>query len=327
MVECLEVASDKKSSSNQTSNYNPLDVNLWELTCFIQVAESRGFSKASTVLAIAQPTLSRYVRNLEKHLGTYLFHRNGRGVLLTDAGQILFEQGKNILAQVRNTRAEFFEMSGSLNDLIVLGVPAAGKLISVPVAKRFIRELPNLRLQIIEGFTGHLREWLLTGRIDVGIFYDTPIAPKKFGEALWTDSFCLMGSDASSLARLNEIPFSEIKKFPLILSSRPHDLRLLIDDVVRRFQIPMHVVMEVDGIPAIVDLVSAGLGFTILPGLVSSNFIKGKKIVAVRLVEPELEGRLIIATSPQRPPHGGTRTLLEIIRQEANAIALKLGQR
>ena len=103
------MASDKKSSSNQTSNYNPLDLNLWELTCFIQVAGLRGFSKASTVLAIAQPTLSRYVRNLEKHLGTYLFHRTGRGVLLTDAGQILFEQGKNILAQVRNTQPSFLK--------------------------------------------------------------------------------------------------------------------------------------------------------------------------------------------------------------------------
>ena len=79
-------------------------MNLKQLEYFVHVAELGSFSKASLVLDIAQPALSRQVRALETDLRETLLIRNGRGVTLTEAGQRLFEHGTAILQSVAQAR-------------------------------------------------------------------------------------------------------------------------------------------------------------------------------------------------------------------------------
>ncbi|MFZ1802448.1 MAG: LysR family transcriptional regulator, partial [Nitrospira sp.] len=70
------------------------------LRYFLQVADSGGFSKATAVLNVPQPTLSRSIRRIEEHFKARLFDRNGRGASLTEAGESLYQHGKAILLRL-----------------------------------------------------------------------------------------------------------------------------------------------------------------------------------------------------------------------------------
>ena len=88
-------------------------MDLKQLEYFIRVAELGGFTRASIALDIAQPALSRQVRQLEVELGHTLLIRNGRGVTLTESGKQLLEHARGILYQVSRTREELGRVSGS----------------------------------------------------------------------------------------------------------------------------------------------------------------------------------------------------------------------
>ncbi|MDE1950493.1 MAG: LysR family transcriptional regulator, partial [Burkholderiales bacterium] len=88
-------------------------MDLKQLDYFVHVAELGSFTRAATVLRVAQPALSRQVRALEVELRQPLFDRNGRGVTLTEAGKRLLAHGRGILQQVDRARQDLEDQRGA----------------------------------------------------------------------------------------------------------------------------------------------------------------------------------------------------------------------
>lgn len=100
-------------------------MNFKQLEYFVHVAELGSFSKAALVLDIAQPALGRQVRSLETDLRETLLLRNGRGVVLTEAGQRFYEHGVNILQALAQAQAQD-DMGASRDEpvgRITIGLP------------------------------------------------------------------------------------------------------------------------------------------------------------------------------------------------------------
>ena len=96
------------------------------------------FTRAAAVLGIAQPLLSRNVRQLEVELHQTFLLRNGRGVTLTEAGRVLLEHGRGILHQVALAREELGSVRGALAGRVSIGLPPSlSKLVTVPLAREF----------------------------------------------------------------------------------------------------------------------------------------------------------------------------------------------
>mgnify|MGYP003429888468 CR=1 FL=1 len=106
----------------------PLPVNLKQLEYFVAVAELGSFSKAAVILNIAQPALSRQVRLLETDLHVTLLMRNGRGVVLTEAGKRLFDHSVGILQLVSRTREDIEASRDEPAGRIVIGLPPSNTL-------------------------------------------------------------------------------------------------------------------------------------------------------------------------------------------------------
>src|SRR2546422_8210 len=105
-------------------------MDLRQLDYFVHVAELGSFSKAASLLSIAQSALSTRVRKLEVELKQPLLHRNGRGVTPTDAGKRLLVHARGILMQVDRTRAELAEFRSTPSGHIVIGLPPRYPLIA-----------------------------------------------------------------------------------------------------------------------------------------------------------------------------------------------------
>ena len=116
----------------------PMD--LRRLRYFVVVAEELNFSRAAERLHMAQPPLSSQIKHLENDLGVLLFDRTGRGVRLTEAGKVLLEEARRVLAQLEQT-ARMIERvgSGQVGRLSLGFVPSATNEVLPPFLHRFQR--------------------------------------------------------------------------------------------------------------------------------------------------------------------------------------------
>ena len=142
-------------------------MDLRQLEYFVRVAELGSFTRASSVLRVAQPALSRQVRALEVELRQTLFERNGRGVTLTDAGRLLLAHGRGILQQVARARQELDEQRGAAAGALSIGLPPSlSRTHTAPLVEGFRARFPRATLTVLEGLSTYMLEWLQLGRID-----------------------------------------------------------------------------------------------------------------------------------------------------------------
>jgi LysR family nitrogen assimilation transcriptional regulator len=292
-------------------------MDLKQLEYFVHVAELGSFTKAAALLSVAQPALSRQVRSLEVELAQTLLLRNGRGVSPTEAGKRLLAHGRGILQQVERARAEIEDVKGAPVGHVVVGVPpSVGKMLTVPLVAAFQAQLPRATLGIVEGLTTYVTEWLLMGRVDVALLYNPVPAPALEILPLLEEQLFLIGPEARGAARTpRPVPLRELPGFPLIIPSRPHAIRTQVETLLASFGLKANVALEIDGVPAILDLVHQGYGYAVLP----ANAVRGDNLgrpFSVRpIVEPRLEGVLALAISSQRPTTLLMRRTLELIRE------------
>src|SRR6185369_4734991 len=143
---------------------------LKQLKYFLCVAEVGSFSRAAVMLSVAQPILSRQIKALEQALSAELFYRNGRGIVLSEAGKLLEGYAKEIIGTVDRASFEITAMKSAPSGRITIAMPPSiGWVLTVPLVHRCRREFPMIALHVVEGFSGHVTEWLSTGRIDIGV--------------------------------------------------------------------------------------------------------------------------------------------------------------
>ena len=128
-----------------------------DLQYFVSIADTGSFTKSALQTNVAQSALSRRVRDLETKLGTALFYRNGRGVMLTDAGETFLTRARTILAEVEALRQDMRKTSGELDGTVKLGdPPSVGPVLLAPLLQQIRADHPKIRMRVLEGFSGML---------------------------------------------------------------------------------------------------------------------------------------------------------------------------
>ncbi len=303
---------------------NALDIRT--LRYFLKVAELGSFSRAALDLRIAQPALSRQIRKLEEELGVHLLNRTGRGVTLTRAGELLQDSGRKLSEQFDATFREVRASGGQLTGSAVIGLPpTVGRVLTIPLATRIKEQFPEIKLQIVEGFSGHLLEWLYSGRIDVGVLYAEPNVPVMVAEPLVEEDLMLLAQPALLEATLgprsgDTISMDEVARLPLVVPSAPHSLRLRIERTAAECGLTLDIVLEVDALFSMIETVRKGLGFTILPSCAALRDIRHGEIVALRIDRPAMRQTLFVATASQRPAAVSSGRLAQMVRESVFAL-------
>ena len=296
-------------------------MDLKQLEYFRHVAELGSFTRAASFLSVVQPALSRQVRQLEVELGQNLFERNGRGVVLTDAGARLLEHTRGILTQVGRARQELEDQRNGDSGHFALGLPPSlGSSVTVPLVKAFARTLPNARLATVEGLSAYILEWLSVGRVDCALVYNATASATVDLLPLLDDQLYLMAPLAASpaagaAAPRESITLSALADYPLIIPSRPHALRMSVENALASVDRKIRVAHEIECIPAVIDLVRQGHGFGVLPmnAVKSTQWVK--EVRALPIGSPPLTTSLSIATSAQRPRSPLMRKAIDVIRE------------
>jgi LysR family nitrogen assimilation transcriptional regulator len=292
-------------------------MDLKQLEYFRHVAELGSFTRAASFLSVVQPALSRQVRQLEVELGQNLFDRNGRGVVLTDAGTRLLEHTRGILMQIGRARQDLEDQRNGDSGHFVLGLPPSlGRSVTVPLVKAFGRQLPNASLATVEGLSAYMLEWLNVGRVDCALVYNAPASSSVDLQHLLDDQLFLIAPLKPTPKRQarKSLSLVDLADYPLIIPSRPHSIRMSVENALASVDRKIRVAHEIECIPAVIDLVRQGHGFAVLPLNAVKSTPWGDEVQVKPIVGPVLKTSLSIAMSAQRPKSPLMRKAIEVIR-------------
>ena len=243
-------------------------MDLKQLQSLVAVAEQASFTRAAQVLGLAQPALSRHIRSLEVELRQTLLLRNGRGAVTTDAGKLLLEHARGILHQVARAHEDLDQLRGGMNGRVALGLPpSVARVLTVPLTRAFRAELPQAQLSIREGLSADLAESLLNGRLDIAVLYNAQATGGLQRQALIDEELVLVQVRPPGLAEEPPPPplaWRELADLALVTPSRPNAIRMHLEAEMARHDCQPKVVLEIDGVSAILDLVADGVGNALL---------------------------------------------------------------
>ncbi len=297
-------------------------MNQRDLESFVKVVEAGSFSRAALLLSRPQPALSRHVRDLEADLRVPLLYRNGRGVVLTEAGRRLYARATAILEQIVEARSEALSHAAGGPESVTIGLPPSlVGLLAPGLTRALYAAYPGLRLNFIEALDGHLLEWLTGGRIDIAVLYAGEAAQRLHAETLFEEPLHLVAADDLPA----RIPAATLRNAQLILPSRAHGLRRQIDLWSARHGIGLTIRSDCDSLAAALQLVAAGLGCTILPESAIRAEIARGDLVSAPIVDPVLHRGMILATPTNRPMPAGLADIARLIKREVGGLGL--GQR
>lgn len=294
-------------------------MDLKQLAYFVRVAELGSFTKASQALDVAQPALSRQVRLLEVELRQNLLVRNGRGATPTEAGRLLLEHGRGILHQVERAREELGRVRGALAGRVAVGLPPSlARVLTVPLTRAFRQQLPEASLSISEALSATMQEWLATGRLDIAVLYNARPAPEIEITPLRDEELLLVEKRPAGLAEeppAPPIPLAQVAPLPLVIPSRPNAIRMHVEAEMAAIGCRPNVVLEIDGVSAILDLVADGAGAALLSRNAVDSSIRPSAYRTRPVCDPPLRTHLYLATSSMRPATLTQLTTQELIKK------------
>ncbi|WP_426817040.1 LysR substrate-binding domain-containing protein [Winslowiella sp. 2C04] len=286
-------------------------MDIRQLEYFVCVAELGSFTRASIALNVAQPVLSRQIRQLEVEVGQNLLVRNGRGAFCSEAGKLLLGHARGILHQMERTRGELERLRGIRTDRIAVGLPPTlARSLSLPLVKSFQTLMPDATLSITEGLSSQIQESLVKARVDIALLYHTQPTPDIETIPLHKEAlFLVERCDAPGSGE--NVTLEALAQIPLVMPGRYNAFRILVEEALNTRRLKPLMAVDVDGVGTILELVISGIGAAILPKNAIANFAHADRLRLRGIAQQGLFAQLSLATSTRRP---GTLLQQETIR-------------
>lgn len=244
---------------------------LRQLKYFIAVSDSGSFSKAAEQAHVVQSALSQQIAALEAELDVQLLVRSPRGITLTAAGQLFYQQAHNLLRQVEHVKAQVREGEGRPGGPVSIGLPnTTAAQLSLPLLEACLKQYPGIALHIMEGMSRQLHRAVTNASVDMVIqFSGQPVHGLKV-ERLATEELFLISSaqgraQSGGVNEVSEIALAELRNMPLLLPERGNGLRDLLDKALLEKGLKITPLAELGSAARLAEAAVKGVGATLLP--------------------------------------------------------------
>ena len=287
-------------------------MNLRQLTYFLQIAELQSISRAASVLHVAQPSLSRQIQLLEHELGVLLFLRSDKGVTLTEAGHALQERANAVLLQVRQIRDDIGVQSRTPRGELSFGLPPSMyRLLTVPLVCEFRQRYPEVQLLVTEGVSATMHEAVLTAKLDTAVVSDVEPLSLLRSQLLLREQLFLVGASDAGLDMATELPVRELAERPLLLTSRPNAMRVIVERALAEHGHRVKPAVQTNSARLLCELAAQGQGFSVLPYCAISAAFAAGRVSAAPVADLSVTWTLV--SSRERSQTLAGRKLRELI--------------
>ncbi len=297
-----------------------------QLKALVTVAEVGSVTRAADVLHLVQPAVTRQIRTLEEELGVALFERTRQGMRPTEAGEVLVERARRALAELEHARAEIQPALGTVTGIVSVGLlESIADALAAPLAAALAHTHPGIELRLTTAYSGHLEKWLDQGDLDLTLLYNLSGTPSFNTRSLLRERLWAVAPADSGLSGNTPVPFAEAAAHPFVMPSGGHALRSLIDAAAARAGVRLEVAVQTNSMRVQKQLVQAGLGWTILPGVGIAEDAAAGVLSAAPLAEPDVWRSVVLcARRGGRTPPAVAAASSELVRQIH--LAIRRGQ-
>ncbi|ANK85625.1 MULTISPECIES: nitrogen assimilation transcriptional regulator NAC [Rhizobium] len=298
-----------------------MSVDFRKLRSFVKIVDTGSVSRAAAILRTAQPALSQQIASLETHFKHKLLIRSNVGITPTEAGLILYRHAQLMLKQIDQAQTDMNQAAHSLAGRVSIGLAtySTSSSLSLPLLREMKNRHPQIVVHINDSFGQILSELIMTGKMDMALIYASdPIKGVTLQPLFKEEMFLVSPPDTKLSGGAGEaLPLGSLADTPLLLPSKNHLLRRLIDDALARARVTPAVVSEIESVPALSAAVLDGLGSTILPASVvtATPSFAGAQVRA--LTRPVIDATVSLCVSDHlplsEPALAARAVLLEIV--------------
>jgi DNA-binding transcriptional LysR family regulator len=290
-----------------------------QLRHFVAVVECGNLSAAARKVFISQPALTRSIKNLEDTMGTTLLERRARGTVPTPAGELFFQHARTILADCQRARDVLRTLKTGITGNVSLGVGAMFSThIMDTLVERIAAELPNLNLNVTEGYFEDLVSQLEAGRIDA-IFSTFPRAVQQDAlvlEPLIEIRAIIAAGASHPLAKRRGLTLADLKDQRWVIVNQAHSLRQHEQMFASADLAAPPTTFRTNSLSMIKSLVAHGGFLTYLPEHVVAAEVKRGIIRRLDVaIEPVLRKAGLIYLRRPFEPNAVSR-VMEMLREE-----------
>lgn len=263
-------------------------MDIRQIEYVVGVVDHGGFTRAAAALFVSQPSLSYGIRALETELGLPLFHRTGRGVVLSSAGEAFVEAGRQVLRDMETLRASILAIKGERGgrlDLVCLPSLAAAELVPLMAEFRALRPHVFVRLDEPES-PSRLLELIREGECELGLTELTDHTPDGLlAHRLYEEEILAVYPPGSPKPKEGRIRFADLLGVPIVTTPLGSSSRDMIDQAFRSICAAPTIAVETNQRQAIVAMVLSGIGAAFVPAATAAR-IRGLGVVVVHTDPP-----------------------------------------
>ena len=264
---------------------------LLQLKTFVAVVDHGGFTAAGRRLGLSQPAVSRAVAALEQELGLPLLIRGSGGSSLTRAGSVAIAHAREAVRHVTSMHTELAGLTGDITGTLRLAsLPSATAPLIAPQLREFAERHPAVTVRLLEGSEQEVLDWLDQGAAEAGV---VRLPARGLETAVLGDQVMVAVVPADSwLASKEIVRYAELTKEPFIRGTG--GCADVLTPIAREAGVEFDVAFEARDVSAVLEIVRAGLGVSILPDAGLSELPHD---VVMRPLEPRTVRPLGIAVS------------------------------
>ncbi len=290
-------------------------MDLQQLRYFVEVARQKSFTKASHILLVSQPSISKLIKNLEDELKVTLLDRSERKIELTDVGRIVYEQALKILQSVEDVYSSVDELVHMEKGTIHMGLmPSIGVLLFPKILAGFKSKYPQIDIDMVQYSAKQLTRKVKQGEIDLGVTV-MPVDTELFEIIpLLTEELVVIVDNEHWLVEKESVHLSELKHESFILLTEDY----VLHDVVKRACVQSGFEPKIAFKSSLWDImgemVATQVGISIIPRSMVSRF-NNENVHAISISYPSIDWELVLIYKKNKYLSFAARAFIKYVQE------------
>ncbi|HEY0439394.1 MAG TPA: LysR family transcriptional regulator [Xanthobacteraceae bacterium] len=296
-------------------------VSLRQIRAVIAVVEEGSFTRAAEREAATQSGMSQHIAALEETLGVKLFERTSAGVRPTPAGLRYYRRCVEAVGTLNAGSEEMRALAGRVSGHLRIGLmPTFTRAALAPTLQAYVAEYPDVKLKIVEGYSGVLTDRVLAEELDFAV---VPTFEGRLGlrsRLLARDREMLISGPARGLTPLVPLRLRDLVPLKIVVPAPPNIRRRNIDTYFQTNGVPVEDMIEMDAMIGTLEFVAATDWVAVLPSLICVNDIGRDDLVVNPIADPPLYAEFVVIEPARHPLSVQAQLFLERLEREVARI-------
>ncbi len=293
------------------------DIPLRQVRAVIAVCEEGSFTRAAERENATQSGISQHVASVERKLGVKLFDRVAGRVVPTPAGLRYYKSCVGAVGALEKAAEQARAGAGQVTGELRIGLmPTFTRAVLAPVIDDFVPRCPEVRLHIVEGYSGVLTKMVLDQELDFAVVpaFEGTIGLKS--RLLARDREMLLSGPRAGFTPLKPLRLAECRPLKIVLPGPDNIRRRNLETYFQTHGVEIGTILEMDAMIATLEFVARSDFVTILPSVISVNDIGRGELIVNPLVEPELHAEFVVIEPTRRILSTQAHLFLQRFEQE-----------